>query len=61
MGTRVAIVTCLLPLLLFGSDRVLGVAYTGQVSTGTCDDTELNLRPVVSLNSGIKVNATDSE
>ena len=44
-----------------GSNYVLGVAYTGQVSTGTCDDTELNLRPVVSLNSGIKVNATDAE
>ena len=44
-----------------GSHYALGVAYTGQVSTGTCDDTELNLRPVVSLNSGIKVNATDAE
>ena len=44
-----------------GSHYALGVAYTGQVSTETCDDTELNLRPVVSLNSGIKVNATDAE
>ena len=40
---------------------VLYVYYGGGVNNSLCSDTTLGLRPVVSLNSGIKVNATDSE
>ena len=40
---------------------VLYVYYGGGVNNSLCSDTTLGLRPVVSLNSGIKVNATDAE
>ena len=45
----------------YSSYRVLSVGYNGNVYYGYYDDTNLGLRPVVSLNSGIKVNATDAE
>ena len=40
---------------------VLSVQYYGYVYDDTRDNTATGLRPVVSLNSGIKVNATDAE
>ena len=40
---------------------VLSVQYYGYVYDDTWDNTATGLRPVVSLNSGIKVNATDAE
>ena len=43
------------------SSFVLGVYYGGHVDYNNCSYTYLGLRPVVSLNSGIKVNATDAE
>ena len=45
----------------FYSDYVLRVNYGGNVNYGSYYDTDMGLRPVVSLNSGIKVNATDAE
>ncbi len=43
------------------SGHVLRVSYAGLVGQTNYYDTYQGLRPVVSLNSGIKVNATDSE
>ena len=40
---------------------VLSVHYYGYVYNDNYDNTDTGLRPVVSLNSGIKVNATDAE
>ena len=40
---------------------VLDVGFYGYVIDNTYDGTEVGLRPVVSLNSGIKVNATEAE
>ena len=44
-----------------GSDYVLGVACGGAVNDNECNNTWVGVRPVVSLNSGIKVNATEAE
>ena len=44
-----------------GSNDVLYVYYDGYVSISDYGNTDMGLRPVVSLNSGIKVNATDAE
>ena len=43
------------------SNYVLGVNYDGYVGYNYYYYTDMGLRPVVSLNSGIKVNATDAE
>ena len=43
------------------ADFILGVNYTGGISNYSYDDANTGLRPVVSLNSGIKVNATNVE
>ena len=44
-----------------GSNYVLYMQYDGNVDYSHYSNTIMGLRPVVSLNSGIKVNATDSE
>ena len=46
---------------VFYSDYVLGMGYNGDVYYYSYYNTNMGLRPVVSLNSGIKVNATDAE
>ena len=45
----------------YGSNIVLYVTCSGGVSFSYFGYTYVGARPVVSLNSGIKVNATDSE
>lgn len=45
----------------YGSGRVLGVYCNGIVSTNGYNNSTLGVRPVVSLNSGITVNAEDVE
>ena len=44
-----------------GSNNVLAVIYNGNVSNNYYYNTYVGARPVVSLNSGIKVNATEAE
>ena len=45
----------------YGSNNVFRVYYFGYVDNGYCSDSNLGVRPVVSLNSGITVNAEDVE
>ena len=45
----------------YSSSYVLRVSYGGNVSNSACDNSHLGVRPVVSLNSGITVNAEDVE
>ncbi len=45
----------------YDSNRVLDVGYGGYVGSDYYDYTGVGVRPVVSLNSGIKVNATEAE
>ena len=45
----------------YGGNYVLHVRYDGYVNYSTYDYAYVGLRPVVSLNSEIKVNATDAE
>ena len=45
----------------YDSDIVLNVSYNGYVTLTYYDNSSFSVRPVVSLNSGIAVNATDEE
>ena len=49
------------PAEVYSGYGVLGVGCNGYVNGYGYDDTSVGVRPVVSLNSGIKVNATDEE
>ena len=45
----------------FGGNSVIDICYDSYVYRGSYEYTYLGLRPVVSLNSGIKVNATEAQ
>ena len=49
------------PAEVYSGYGVLGVGCNGYVNGYGYDNTSVGVRPVVSLNSGIKVNATDAE
>ena len=59
MGRKIATTTGLVRLLRIGD--LLFVGYDGVVTCGVGSNWLMGLRPVVSLNSGITVNATEVE
>ena len=59
MGRKIATTTGLVRLLRIGD--LLFVGYDGVVTGGVGSNWLMGLRPVVSLNSGITVNATEVE